>query len=598
MGRKKHYLAALAFVLALTPAAPAQTSRMIQLSNLSTSLPAGSQDIFIVLFDQDGNPLLFELQTVTVGAGGQISFVFGATLAGGLDPSLFPANSTRLIDVLGSMGESVLTGGAQPLFGVPFAMSPGPAGPTGPQGAIGPQGPTGPAGPQGLQGTAGPAGPQGLQGPTGPIGPQGAAGPLGPQGATGPPGAIGPQGLRGATGPLGPQGIPGSPGPGGPQGPQGPIGPTGPAGIPGVGWVASGTHINNTNPGNIGIGTSFPGHKLHVDGDMKIGNVIGPTSNMLRLGDGDFMRIGEWEADDTLSFKATRYSFTTGNVGIGTASPETKLHVVSSGDAVSVRSSSGDGVVGISSAASKRGVVGRSEPSTSLGTGVAGYGHVGVLGVATATSPTGTSSGVRGQANYIGNPAIEGRHLANGYAGLFWGEVEVHGNLTAYGRLTKLSGSFRIDHPLDPANKYLYHSFVESPDMMNVYNGNAALDASGEAWVQLPDWFEALNRDFRYQLTALRAPGPNLYIAEEISGNRFKIAGGPPGGKVSWQVTGIRHDPYAEKYRIPIEEEKPANEKGFYLYPDVYNQPAEKSIGWAKQPEAMKQMQEENEKRK
>ncbi len=100
------------------------------------------------------------------------------------------------------------------------------------------------------------------------------------------------------------------------------------------------------------------------------------------------------------------------------------------------------------------------------------------------------------------------------------------------GHLSKLSGSFKIDHPLDPANKYLYHSFVESPDMMNIYNGNAILDGGGEAIVTLPEWFETLNRDFRYQLTAVGAPGPNLYVAEEISGNHFKIAGGQPGAKV------------------------------------------------------------------
>ena len=38
-----------------------------------------------------------------------------------------------------------------------------------------------------------------------------------------------------------------------------------------------------------------------------------------------------------------------------------------------------------------------------------------------------------------------------------------------------------------------HHSFVESPDMMNVYNGMVRLDAKGEAWVNLPDYFEALN---------------------------------------------------------------------------------------------------------
>jgi hypothetical protein len=103
--------------------------------------------------------------------------------------------------------------------------------------------------------------------------------------------------------------------------------------------------------------------------------------------------------------------------------------------------------------------------------------------------------------------------------------------------------------------------------MMNVYNGNVVLDARGEASVMLPDWFEALNRDFRYQLTSVGAPGPNLYVAEEISGNRFTIAGGAPNGKVSWQVTGIRQDAWANANRIPVERAKPAGETGLYLHP-------------------------------
>ncbi len=146
------------------------------------------------------------------------------------------------------------------------------------------------------------------------------------------------------------------------------------------------------------------------------------------------------------------------------------------------------------------------------------------------------------------------------------------GNLTIQGSLTKSGGWFRIDHPLDPENKYLNHSFVESPDMMNIYNGNVTLDADGEAWVELPDWFEALNQDFRYQLTCIGGFAP-VYVAQEIQDNRFQIAGGTSGIKVSWQVTGIRHDPYAEAHRIPVEEEKPPEEQGTYLHPVEYGKP-------------------------
>jgi hypothetical protein len=174
---------------------------------------------------------------------------------------------------------------------------------------------------------------------------------------------------------------------------------------------------------------------------------------------------------------------------------------------------------------------------------------------------------------------------AGQWAGWFNGNVEVNGTLSKGG------GSFKIDHPLDPANKYLYHSFVESPDMMNIYNGNVILDGNGEAVVTLPEWFETLNRDFRYQLACIGGFAP-VYVAEEVSSNSFKIAGGKAGLKVSWQVTGIRQDAWANAHRIPVEEEKPELERGFYLHPELYGAPAEKGVLWAIAPQAMKRMKE------
>jgi len=137
------------------------------------------------------------------------------------------------------------------------------------------------------------------------------------------------------------------------------------------------------------------------------------------------------------------------------------------------------------------------------------------------------------------------------------------------GNVSKGGGSFKIDHPLDPQNKYLYHSFVESPDMMNIYNGRVTLDARGEAVVTLPDYFQALNRTFRYQLTPMGSPSV-LYIAREISARQFTIAGGNPGQDVCWTVTGIRQDHYANANRIPVEELKPPEERGSYLHPKAF----------------------------
>lgn len=164
------------------------------------------------------------------------------------------------------------------------------------------------------------------------------------------------------------------------------------------------------------------------------------------------------------------------------------------------------------------------------------------------------------------------------YAGYF------AGNVTVSGTLSKGGGSFKIDHPLDPANKFLQHSFVESPDMMNVYNGNVELGENGTAVVELPEWFGALNRDFRYQLTCIGGFAP-VYIAKEITNNSFTIGGGTPGVKVSWQVTGIRQDPFANENRIQVEMDKSSEERGRYLHPKAYGLGENMSIDQHTRPE-------------
>lgn len=183
-----------------------------------------------------------------------------------------------------------------------------------------------------------------------------------------------------------------------------------------------------------------------------------------------------------------------------------------------------------------------------------------------------TGRGVRATAIGDNGVAIEG--TANGVsarAGQFNGHVHVTGTLSKGG------GSFKIDHPLDPENQYLYHSFVESPDMLNIYNGNITTDAKGRATVQLPDWFGALNRDFRYQLTVIGSFARAM-VAEEVDGNRFTIRTDEPNTKVSWLVTGVRQDAWAQANRIPVEQAKPADEKGTLLHPEARGEPANKGL--------------------
>lgn len=145
--------------------------------------------------------------------------------------------------------------------------------------------------------------------------------------------------------------------------------------------------------------------------------------------------------------------------------------------------------------------------------------------------------------------------------------------LDVNGTMCAASKMFRIDHPLDPKNKTLEHSCVESSEMLDMYRGNTTLDDSGTAVVEMPSWFEALNQDFSYQLTPIGKPAPGLYIAEEIARGQFKIAGGTRGARVSWLVTGVRHDAYAKAHPLVVERDKEAG-RGKYLYPNEQAQQA------------------------
>jgi hypothetical protein len=221
----------------------------------------------------------------------------------------------------------------------------------------------------------------------------------------------------------------------------------------------------------------------------------------------------------------------------------------SDGYGVYATTSLGTGVYAIGAGTSGEGVYGAN--STSGNHGAIGLRFRGAEGVALNTN----GIGVYGQAdNGSLSAGVYGTSL-NGYAGRFIGNVRIDGDLNVIGSVTKGGGAFRIDHPLDPQHKYLQHSFVESPQMMNVYNGNVRTDAKGFAVVRLPSWFQALNRSFRYQLTPIGAFSQAI-VWKKIAENRFTIRTDKPGVEVSWQVTGVRHDQWANTHRVQVEVPK------------------------------------------
>jgi hypothetical protein len=480
---------------------------------------------------------------------------------------------------------------------------------SGTAGATGPTGPEGATGPQGLQG------PQGITGTTGATG---------PEGATGPQGLQGPQGITGTTGATGPEGATGPQGPAGPSGPSGPTGPTGPSDLCGYTQSCGGNGVSLTNGldfsfrgrggtyGVIGLGTNAgvmgdgslgpvgvlgnkPGVSAGSSGVLGINNaasgIVGPqgatqagvwgdvtggvagamglfgTVNVPGINSGDAGVMGICEATTGIwgyrngsnQIGATDYGVWGDNAS-GTAESAGVFGTVLAPGL------SAAGVWGINNGpvSPARLIAYPSIPapieSSGLNAQPADYGVRGMT-----NSPVPGSAGVLGEATGTGVVGVYGRNpTTGGYAGFFDGNVYVHGTLS------KRSGTFVIDHPLDPANKTLTHSFVESPDMMNVYNGNVVLDKAGTAWVELPTYFEALNKDYRYQLTTIGGYAP-VYVAQEIAGNRFQIAGGTPGLTVSWQVTGVRNDPWAQMNPIVVEQEKPAAERGSYDYPELYD---------------------------
>ncbi len=350
------------------------------------------------------------------------------------------------------------------------------------------------------------------------------------------------------------------------------------------GWAASATGNDSGIVGQTDSNTDFASGVFGVAtaSTGQTYGVVGSTNSTAQNASGVYGNTTASTGNGNGVFGSSASNTGTGVFGIATSTDTSGF-----GYGVYGQSANGDGVYGIETAVNGSGVVGM---ASSNGSGFT----EGVTGVNAATS--GYSNGVYGTTASPGGVGGLFENTGGGLSllarknssqslftidgsgnGFFAGAVQINGNLNVGGTLTKGGGSFKIDDPLDPANKTLSHSFVESPDMMNIYNGLIRLDAHGEAWVELPEYFEALNRDFRYQLTSVGAPQPRLYIAREVKGNRFKIAGGKANAKVSWQLTGIRQDAWANAHRIPVEEEKSEKERGTYLHPDLYPPASDKN---------------------
>jgi hypothetical protein len=397
-------------------------------------------------------------------------------------------------------------------------------------------------------------------------------------------------------------------------------------------WSEIATGINYSGTGRVGIGAALPGAKLDVRGGI-LGTAI--TSLAATTGSNTGLNVS---AESATGNNNSQFGIVATARGLGGSLSGTGagLHygVYSSAFGSGAQSV---GVYGLSdnlSAGSSRGIYGQSRSTTAQfsqgvygeATGAnSGTGHnAGVVGLASGHATTnyaflaleqatgisnyggafysyGVATGAKANYGVLAyaasattnyglyadvsdatsgtNYAIyaEAGSLATNKAGYFDGDVTITGDLAVTGVLSKGSGTFKIDHPLDPENKYLVHSFVESPDMMNVYNGNITTDANGLATVELPQYVQVSNKDFRYQLTPI-GKFAQCIVKEEVNGDKFIIQTNKPNVKVSWQVTGIRNDPFAKVNRIVVEQEKSDSERGKYLHPEVYGKDKSQSV--------------------
>lgn len=387
-------------------------------------------------------------------------------------------------------------------------------------------------------------------------------------------------------------------------------------------WTKTGNNIYNNNTDFVGIGVANPLAKLDVTTNALGTSTIVINAEYTGTQATDYVAVqGVSRPQDYYGFGAL---FEGGYMGLaGTVNPTGANDYYGVAGQVTNGSGLNFGVLGSATGTSSTnyGVYGQGD-----GVGTAGfvtngngysfpedpygnlisagvYGTVnslfsadletGVLGSATATGATFSVGlngiGLNATNNNYGVYGYSNGNGANNYAIAVYGDIGTtgsflgdyagffNGDLATSGGLSKAGGTFKIDHPQDPANKYLYHSFVESPDMMNIYNGNITTDANGFATVTMPAYFEAENIDFRYQLTCMGTFAQAI-VWEEVKNNQFIIQTDKPNVKVSWQVTGVRNDKWAQAHRVVPEVNKVGAEKGRYLHPELYNQPTSAGI--------------------
>jgi hypothetical protein len=341
-------------------------------------------------------------------------------------------------------------------------------------------------------------------------------------------------------------------------------------------WQPSGSNLFFTG-GQVSIGTGAAVYPLYVLGGNAA--IVGTTTNLSAVSIGVQGQSNSTTGRGVYGFAtaSTGQAYgglfrTVSNQGTGVFALADAATGVTAGVRAQAASSGGAGIWGIATSAAGNTAGIRGQSNSSAGSGV----------ISIANSSTGFTNGIFGESISPDGAGVSG--LASSATGVNYGVYgETDSTSNGYGVYcvgdTAATGLklFQIDHPLDPANHYLNHFSAEGPEPYLVYRGNATLDQHGEAVVTLPAYFDAINVDPTYQLTPIGAAA-NLYISQEVKGGRFAIAGGKPGMRVSWTVTGVRHDAFVQRYGAVGEPLKPLAHRGRFLHPELFGMPRSMAI--------------------
>jgi hypothetical protein len=392
----------------------------------------------------------------------------------------------------------------------------------------------------------------------------------------------------------------------------------------------SATDFQGMNIKTASTGKPFYGYRAagdfayhYFDGNANEWRLHVQGTDILRV-DHDSMTVGAAASSDSL---LTVYGRSVVS-GVGESGISQFSSSVSAANASAIRGTStatsgpiSSGVMGYASSPTAAAVYGSSQATSggvgvegsstnSQGTGVIGEGGFrGVLGLGGVVGVRGeatggygvegystVSDGVFGQTITVGRSSVFGfTNVAGANGGFFNSSANTGTGSGVIGQSNSATGwgvyafgrsgasgtkSFRIDHPLDPENKYLLHYSAEGPEPLNIYSGTATTGPDGFATVRLPDYFSSINRDPRIQLT-VDDDSDNFVMSKVVGGIKngvFRIRTSEPNAKVYWEVKAVRDDAFVQRYGAPVETEKPGYERGKYQHPELYGAPAERGI--------------------